>query len=29
MPRRSSFTGDAEATAMMTRPVYRSPYVVA
>ncbi len=24
-----SFTGDAEATAMMTRPVYRSPYVVA
>jgi len=24
-----SFTGDTEATAMMTRPVYRSPYVVA
>jgi predicted dehydrogenase len=25
----ASFTGDAEANAMMTRPVYRSPYVVA
>jgi hypothetical protein len=24
-----SFTGDAEANAMMSRPVYRSPYVVA
>jgi len=24
-----AFTGDAEANAMMTRPVYRSPYVVA
>jgi len=24
-----TFTGDAEANAMMTRPVYRSPYVVA
>jgi hypothetical protein len=27
-PASASFTGDAEANAMSTRPVYRSPYIV-